>query len=89
MDEFCEVTERAFEYFLSGGMGDDSCADFSIAELHQALFPEKGVGYTAFRSALYGGNLNQRLAELGLKIEIASSTGKVDDSRYQLVHIGD
>jgi len=58
---------------------------FSLSGLHEYLDTEKLMDYKSFRRLIYQGSINRELGELGGKIEIHSSTGKVDESLYKLV----
>lgn len=58
---------------------------FSLPALHKFLFCEKACGYSKFRRELYGSSLNSKLREIGAKVIIFESTGKIDTSRYCLL----
>jgi hypothetical protein len=60
---------------------------FKLPDLHKLLFNSSELDYQSFRKLLYQGNLNEKLLELGARIEIHQTSGKVDDSYYRLVKI--
>jgi hypothetical protein len=63
---------------------------FSLLGLHQALSLQRGfpaLGYAEFRRRLYASRLNSDLAEIGAKIVVMASSGKVDSSLYRLTQV--
>ncbi|MGK0500603.1 MAG: hypothetical protein ACJAYG_002256 [Oceanicoccus sp.] len=67
-------------------VGNGKCS-FTLDALHQWVGGVAEIDYPGFRSKLYQSTLNQNLSELGYKVEVASSSGNVDTSRYQLVKL--
>jgi len=60
---------------------------FTLKGLYELLFgeeSEEGEGYPGFRAMLYSSRLNSDLLKLGYKVEIYTSTQKVDTSWYQI-----
>lgn len=62
---------------------------FNLPSLHQAIAGLQGISYTAFKEALYVGQLNKALAEKGLLVELYKQTekpkrGKLDSNLYCL-----
>lgn len=63
---------------------------FSLFGLHQALSLQRGfpsLSYAEFRQRLYASRLNSDLAEMGAKIMVMDSSGKVDSSLYRLTQL--
>jgi len=65
----------------------DNIFHFSLPGLHCLLSQGGGekYNYNEFRQNLYSGRLNQRLADLGYRVEIHFSTGKVETNTYKLL----
>lgn len=57
---------------------------FTISALYQWVGESPELPYQTFRSWLYQSTLNQDLAALGAKVEVYSSSSKVDSSFYCL-----
>ena len=58
---------------------------FSLPGLWDLLFGENSeISYRAFRAAIFRSTLNADLSRIGAVVDICRSTGKVDDSLYQL-----
>ena len=60
---------------------------FTLKGLHHSLGLARLCDYPQFRSALYQSRLNEQLAALGYRVEVAENTGKVDQSLYRLAPI--
>lgn len=60
---------------------------FTLDSLYQCVGKDIDIDHGEFRSQLYSSDLNQQLINLGYKIEVSQSTGKVDTNTYQLVKL--
>ena len=60
---------------------------FTLPGLYQLFEKEKNCSYKQFRKELYQSDLNLELSKQGGRIELFSSTGKVETSEYQLVSL--
>jgi hypothetical protein len=57
---------------------------FTLRGIYPLICNTEDIPYSKFRAALYQGNLNQELGELGYEVVISDSTGNIDTSWYQL-----
>lgn len=60
---------------------------FTLLSLYQLFEKEESYSYKQFRKELYQSDLNLELSKQGGRIELFSSTGKVETSEYQLVSL--
>lgn len=66
---------------------EDGLFSFTLKGLHQMVQAVYDVEFKDFQQRLYAGNLNERLAEVGLSVAVYQSTGKVVTSWYRLEEI--
>lgn len=85
-----KVVEKEDEiHMLIQGSGNqveirDNRFIFTLKGLYQTLLENGDGSYHEFRRMLYSSRLNSDLLEKGFKVELFSSTQKVDTSWYQL-----
>ncbi len=66
---------------------------FSLKGLHQLLTTQQTlstsllIDYAEFRKLIYQGNINEQLLQLGGKLEIHKSSGKVEANLYKLTRV--
>ncbi len=58
---------------------------FTINGLYELLKNKENISYSEFVKCLYSGTINEKLGNLGGKIEIHISHGKVNLNTYRLV----
>ncbi|VAW62466.1 hypothetical protein MNBD_GAMMA09-3729 [hydrothermal vent metagenome] len=58
---------------------------FTITGLHEIIRTNKNISYKEFKKFLYSGSINEKLNDIGGKIEIHTSNGKIDNNVYKLV----
>jgi hypothetical protein len=66
---------------------ENGLLSFTLKGLHQMVQTIYDVEFKDFQQRLYAGNLNERLAEVGLSVAVYQSTGKVASNWYRLEEV--